>query len=95
MSAYIIFTRESTIDAAELQRYAERVPATLEGHDMKVLAAYGKQHVLEGPASEGSVIVEFSTMEAASAWYNSPAYGAARVHRFNGALYRAVLVQGL
>lgn len=95
MSAYIIFIRESTLDATELHRYAELVPGTLVGHDVKVLAAYGTQQALEGEAGEGSVIVEFPSMEAASAWYNSPAYGAARVHRFNGAVYRAILVQGV
>lgn len=95
MSAYIIFIRESTIDISELQRYAELVPGTLAGHEMKVLAAYGAQQVLEGLPNEGSVIVEFSSMEAARAWYDSAAYGEARVHRFNGAVYRAILVQGV
>jgi uncharacterized protein (DUF1330 family) len=34
-------------------------------------------------------------IEAAKAWYNSPAYREAREHRFKGAEYRAVIVQGV
>jgi uncharacterized protein (DUF1330 family) len=34
-------------------------------------------------------------MEAAKAWYDSPAYREVRVHRFKGAIYRATLVQGV
>jgi len=41
------------------------------------------------------VIVEFPDMDAARAWYNSPAYQDARQHRFQGADYRVILTQGL
>ena len=60
-----------------------------------MLAADGRQEVLEGPASEGVVIVEFPALEAAKAWYDSPAYREAREHRFRGADYRAMIVEGL
>jgi hypothetical protein len=47
----------------------------MEGHLIKVLAAYGELEVLEsGPAIEGAVIAEFPTMEAAKSWFYSPAY---------------------
>jgi len=51
--------------------------------------------VVQGPEIEGMVILEFPTIEAAKAWYNSPAYREAREHRFKGAEYRAVIVQGV
>lgn len=95
MAAYAIFIRELTRDAAEIQAYAGKAGATLQGHPVKVLAAYGKQEVLEGPQAEGVVILEFPTMTAAKAWYDSPAYREAREHRFRGADYRAILVDGL
>jgi uncharacterized protein (DUF1330 family) len=95
MSAYIVFTRDQTLDAQELATYNQLVPATLEGHPVKILALYGAHEELEGPANEGTVIVEFPTVEAAKAWYNSPAYREAREHRFKGAKYRATLVAGL
>lgn len=95
MAAYAIFIRDSTRDQAELDTYSQMAPATLAGHPLKVLAAYGRQEVLEGPAVEGVVVVEFPTIEAAKAWYDSPAYQEARKHRFKGADYRAVIVEGL
>ena len=41
------------------------------------------------------MIVEFPTFEDAKKWYDSLAYREAREHRFKGAKYRAVLVQGV
>lgn len=95
MAAYGIFIRESTQDQAELDVYSQMAGATLEGHPVKVLAAYGRQEVLEGPVVEGVVIVEFPSIEAAREWYDSPAYREAREHRLKGAKYRAVIVEGL
>ncbi|ACI50459.1 protein of unknown function DUF1330 [Gluconacetobacter diazotrophicus PA1 5] len=94
MAAYIVFTRESTHDAAELDTYMQAVGTTFEGHPVKILAAYGTQDVLEGLAPEGVVIVEFPTMADARAWYDSPPYQAVAQHRWRGASYRAVIVQG-
>jgi len=94
MATYIVFMRESTREAAELGTYSEKVGATLGGHPVTVLAAYGRQEVLEGPEVEGVVILEFPSFEAAKAWYDSPAYREVREHRFRGADYRAVIVEG-
>ena len=95
MATYIVFTRESTHDAAELATYSEQVGDTLAGHPVQVLAAYGPQEVLEGPDVEGVVILEFPSLAAAKAWYDSPAYRQVREHRFRGAAYRAVIVEGV
>ena len=95
MTAYAIFIREQTTDAAELATYSGKIGATMQGHAVTPLAAYGFYEVLEGPAVEGLVILQFPTMADARAWYDSPAYQAARQHRFNGAAYRAFLVDGL
>jgi uncharacterized protein (DUF1330 family) len=95
MATYIVFTRESTQDKDELATYSSKVGETFKGHPVKVLAAYGPQQVLEGDAPEGVVIVEFPTTAAARAWYDSPAYQEVAQHRFKGARYRAVLVEGV
>ena len=95
MSAYFVFIREKTLDASELAHYWESVEATMQGRDIKVLAAYGRQEVVEGPGVEGMVIFQFPTMDAAKAWYNSPGYREVRQHRFKGAVYRAILTEGL
>ena len=95
MSAYVVFLRERTLDATELDIYARQAPAAREGHDLTPLAFYGDFEVLEGPAIEGGVILRFSDMQAARAWYHSPSYQAARVHRFKGADYRVLLLDGI
>ncbi len=95
MSAYLVFIREQTLDAAELAIYWSKVQPTFAGHEVKVLASYGPQEDLEGLPTEGTVIAEFPSMEAAKAWYESPAYREVREHRFKGAIYRGVLVAGV
>jgi uncharacterized protein (DUF1330 family) len=95
MSAYLVFTRDKMLDKVEMATYAKDVPATLAGCEVKVLALYGGHEDLEGEATEGSVILEFPSAEAAKAWYDSPAYRVVREHRFKGAMYRVTLVQGV
>jgi uncharacterized protein (DUF1330 family) len=95
MSAYFIFTRVKTLDAAEMKTYNALAMDTIKGHRAKLLAAYGRKEVLEGPESEGILILEFPSMQEAKAWYESPEYRKVREHRFKGAEYRAVIVEGL
>jgi uncharacterized protein (DUF1330 family) len=92
--AYIVFIKEATLDAEQLSQYGAAVGATFEGHDARVLAAYDAHEVVEGPAMEGVVLLQFPSLEAARAWYFSPAYQAAAQHRFRGATYRAVITEG-
>ena len=94
MPAYIVFTRERTLDADELDAYSQAVEGTLAGHPVKVLAAYGDQQVLEGSPIEGVVILEFPSMDDARTWYDSADYQKVRRHRLKGAQYRAVIVDG-
>jgi uncharacterized protein (DUF1330 family) len=95
MSAYVVFIREQTLDRAELDTYFKEVRETFAGHELKVLANYGPQEDLEGSPTEGTVIAEFPSMEAAKAWYDSPLYRKVREHRFKGAIYRGILVAGV
>ena len=53
MSAYIVFTRTKTIDQKELETYWAGIRATMKGHPIEVLVAYGKHEVLEGDPIEG------------------------------------------
>jgi uncharacterized protein (DUF1330 family) len=41
------------------------------------------------------VIIEFPDIDAAKAWYNSPAYQDAKVHRLAGATYRVMVTEGV
>ena len=94
MAAYMIFTRDKTLNKRELGTYSKQVPATLAGHEVKVLALFGSHIDLEGPPTEGTAILEFPSVEAAKAWYEGPLYREVREHRFKGALYRVTLVEG-
>jgi uncharacterized protein (DUF1330 family) len=95
MPAYIVFMREKTLDKSELETYSSKVPSTLEGRPIKILAAYGRHVTLEGPDVEGVVVAEFPSLEEARAWYDSPAYQEAAQHRFRGAVYRGLIVEGV
>ncbi|MDD4101988.1 MAG: DUF1330 domain-containing protein [Kiritimatiellae bacterium] len=94
MAAYAVFIKEKTLNETEMATYASLAGGTLAGRPVKLLALYGKQEVWEGAAAEGVVILEFPDMAAARDWYESPAYREAREHRFKGADYRAILVEG-
>jgi uncharacterized protein (DUF1330 family) len=95
MSAYLVFTRDKTLDQHELDAYSKEAGATLAGHEVKVLAFYGPHEDLEGASTEGTVILEFPSATAAKAWYDSPSYRKVREHRFKGATYRVALVEGV
>ena len=41
------------------------------------------------------MIIAFPDMAAAKAWYTSPAYEAAKVHRLAGATYRVMVTEGV
>jgi uncharacterized protein (DUF1330 family) len=92
--AYVVFTREHTRDPAELKSYSQLSTASLIGRTVELLAVYGRQGVLEGSQVEGVVVLRFPSFEEAKAWYDSPEYREARKHRFAGADYRTVIVEG-
>ncbi|WP_374572936.1 DUF1330 domain-containing protein [Phenylobacterium sp.] len=95
MAAYVVFIRQAMKDADEFALYAEKARAARGDHQITPLAFYGELEVLEGPPAEGVVVLQFPSMEAAHAWYDSPAYQEAKAHRLKGADYRVLLVQGL
>jgi uncharacterized protein (DUF1330 family) len=78
-----------------LETYWSKVRATMEGRPIKVLAAYGPHVTLEGPEVEGIVVAEFPSIEEARTWYDSAAYQEAAQHRFRGAEYRGLIVEGV
>lgn len=100
MPAYMIFLREDAIvDPAAMQTYStmnrQSAGGFVDKYGLRPLTIYGATEALEGEAPDGVVLLEFPTMQAARAWYDSPEYQAALVHRKLGANYRALLVEGL
>jgi uncharacterized protein (DUF1330 family) len=95
MVAYVVFTRERMRNSEEYELYREKARPANAGHALKPLALYGNHETLEGPEIEGAVILEFPSMEAARAYYHSPAYQEAVKHRFLAADYRVFIVEGI
>jgi uncharacterized protein (DUF1330 family) len=95
MAAYAVFIREETLDQSEMDIYASLAGPQFDKYSPELLAAYGAQEVVEGPATEGIVIVRFPSYEMASSWYHGPEYQAIVQHRFKGARYRGILVAGI
>lgn len=95
MPAYVVFIKNSTIDAEEMKTYGQKAAGARGDHKMVPLAFYGAVETLEGDPAEGVVLIQFPDMAAAKAWYHSPAYQDALQHRLKGADYRVILTEGL
>jgi uncharacterized protein (DUF1330 family) len=94
MAFYVIGIRNKTKNADEMKEYARRAPEARRP-SMKLHVRYGAFEVLEGAPIEGAVIIEFPTKEEALAWYTSPLYKEIREHRFKGADYQMILIEGV
>jgi uncharacterized protein (DUF1330 family) len=66
-----------------------------KGNPLKPLALYGKYEMLEGPAIEGAVVLEFPTVETAKTYYYSSTYQDAVKHRSLEPSYRVFIVEGV
>ena len=96
MSVYMLFIRETPVrEPAELSIYSRMNRESPRDPNLKALSVYGAIEAVEGTPPDGMVLLEFPTIEAAKAWYHSPAYQAALPHRLKGADYRAFIVKGL
>ncbi len=95
MAVYMIFTRERMRVQSEYDIYAQKARPALAGHPVTPLVLYGRYEVLEGAEVDGVVVLQFPTFADAKAFYESPAYREAREHRFKGADYRVLIVEGV
>ena len=95
MPAYFVAVKNGVKDQAEMDAYAQKGAASMAGHEFRPLAIYGKIRSTDGPATEGCVIVEFPTFEAAEAWYYGAGYQDAVQHRLKGGDYQTFIVDGL
>lgn len=93
MPVYMVYICHSVSDRAQLEKYWASIRPTLEGHPIKFLAAYTPFEVLEGENILGAFVGEWPSMEAAKAWYDSPAYEAIRHLRMDNASYTGLLLE--
>jgi uncharacterized protein (DUF1330 family) len=93
-NAYVIVD----IDVTDPQRYAayrELAGPAVEAAGGRYLVRGGTTEVLEGDrVPHRMVILEFPDMDAARAWYDSPAYREARAVRDGAAVGSFIAVEG-
>ena len=95
MTAYFISFRDTMKDAARYAAYGPKARASIAGREARVIVANGALTPVEGAPPDGVVIIEFPSVEAARAWYESPEYQAVVGERLAATEGRAVIVEGL
>jgi uncharacterized protein (DUF1330 family) len=91
---YVILT-EAIHDPQGMAAYAGAARGPIHDHNGKVLVADQAPTVLEGEwHGNQTVIVEFESVAAAQAWYESPEYQTAVALRQGAAHTNAVIVAG-
>jgi uncharacterized protein (DUF1330 family) len=74
MTAYWV-ARAKILDPAEYTRYSDRVPEIMKAHGGRILARGGECRTLEGSRRfERYVLIEFDSLDAAVACFESPEY---------------------
>jgi uncharacterized protein (DUF1330 family) len=95
MPAYVIVYREGPVkDPDQMAEYHRKTRAMKGEFKLTPLVVYGAVHPLEGDPPDGVVVLQFSSVDEAKAWYDSPGYQAALPHRQNAADFRAIIVEG-
>lgn len=59
---------------AEVADYLRRIDGTLEPYEGRFLIHGARPEVLEGEFTAAFIVIEFPDLDAAKAWYDSPAY---------------------
>lgn len=92
--AYLVVQSDVT-NTEQYAAYAKLTPAIIEKFGGKFLARGGRNTTLEGTKAPARVVViEFPNFEAATGFYNSPEYVAARKIRSGAATMQMVAVEG-
>jgi uncharacterized protein (DUF1330 family) len=95
MPAYVVVDVERT-DMERAARYSELSGPSVERHGGHFLARGGALRVLEGDwEPERLVVIEFPSVDAAQAWFDSDDYGEARLVREGAGHWRMVVVEGM
>lgn len=95
MAAYVLVDISET-DPERAARYRAMSGPSVERHGGHFLARGGAIHVLEGDwQPERLVVIEFTSAEAAQAWFESEDYRQARAVRAGAGDWRMVVVDGI
>ena len=94
MSAYIIANVRVT-NPEKYEEYRRFSTLAMRAHGVKVLVRGGAVETLEGNDPGRTVILQFPSMAAARAFYNSAQYRRARHAREGAAIMTMYLVEGV
>ena len=95
MAAYVVVDVHRT-DLERAGRYSEQSGPSVERHGGRFLARGGRTVTLEGGwGPERLVVIEFESVEAAQAWYDSVDYGDIRAIREGAGEWRMVVIEGM
>jgi uncharacterized protein (DUF1330 family) len=95
MTAYLIADLDVT-DPMGYEEYKKRTPAIIAAHGGRYLARGGASEVLEGTwQPRRSAIIEFPSLAALKAFWDSPEYQPVRAIRERCARSNIVVVEGL
>jgi uncharacterized protein (DUF1330 family) len=94
MAAYLLVDCKVT-DASRYEDYKRLAQTAVARYGGRYLVRGGEKVVLEGDWQPNRIVVlEFTSLEKARAFYNSPEYAAARVARKGAAQMNMVVVAG-
>lgn len=82
-------------DPEPYARYAAATAEPFRKYGAHILARGGSYTALEGADRPRNVVIEFPSMEAALACYNSPEYQAAKKHREGAGIADITIVEGV
>jgi uncharacterized protein (DUF1330 family) len=95
MSAYVVVDLE-IINQEEFEAYKRLVPATIEKYGGRYLARGGKVQTLDGGWDpKRFVLLEFSSVDQAKAWFDSPEYSKPKALRERSARSKIIVVEGV
>jgi uncharacterized protein (DUF1330 family) len=95
MAGYLI-VRVAVADPQRYERYRKVVAPLIERHGGRYLVRGGDSETLEGADNRFRIIVvEFPSLQAAKAFWNSPDYAAAKRLREGAGQLEAIAVEGV
>jgi uncharacterized protein (DUF1330 family) len=96
MPAYCLFDNVKVTDPDALAEYASKTLPTIHAYSGRYLVIGGAVELKEGKSMvEYPVIIEFPTLDAANAWYDSPEYAPLKQLRHGAGRFNAVFIAGL
>ena len=95
MAAYLIYTRQTLIDADKNLEYIRRVGPVTDQFGGEVIAAGAKAETLEGDLHLPPVtLIRFPSMERLREWYDSPEYAPLKTLRLEATTGNMIIFEG-